>query len=56
MTGPALGYALDSYGMSSTLLVLCAIFTPLMGLVLVPLVIRIRRETGNNSRHIVPAN
>ena len=56
VTGPALGYALDSYGMSSTLLVLCAIFTPLMGLVLVPLVIRIRRETGNNSRHIVPAN
>jgi hypothetical protein len=47
VTGPVLGFALDSQGMSSTLLALVAIFTPLMGLVLVPLVIRIRRESGN---------
>jgi MFS family permease len=46
VTGPVLGFALDSQGMSSTLLALVAIFTPLMGLVLVPLVIRIRRESG----------
>ena len=44
VTGPVLGYALDSQGMSATLLALVAIFTPLMGLVLVPLVVRIRRE------------
>jgi MFS family permease len=46
VTGPVLGFALDSQGMSSTLLALVVIFTPLMGLVLVPLVIRIRRESG----------
>jgi len=44
VTGPVLGYALDSQGMNATLLALVAIFTPLMGLVLVPLVVRIRRE------------
>ena len=44
VTGPVLGFALDSQGMSATLLALVAIFTPLMGLVLVPLVVRIRRE------------
>jgi hypothetical protein len=44
MTGPVLGYALDSQGMSATLLALLVIFTPLMGLVLIPLVVRIRRE------------
>ena len=40
----ALGYALDRFGMQSTLLGLLAVFAPLLGLVLVPLVIRIRRE------------
>jgi MFS family permease len=44
VTGPVLGYALDSQGMSATLLALLVIFTPLMGLVLIPLVVRIRRE------------
>ena len=44
MTGPVLGFALDSQGMSYTLLALVAIFTPLMGLVLIPLVLRIARE------------
>lgn len=44
ITGPLLGYALDSLGMRSTLFLLVAIFTPLMGLVLVPLLLRIRRE------------
>ena len=44
VTGPALGYALDRFGMQSTLLGMLAVFAPLLGLVLVPLVIRIRRE------------
>jgi MFS family permease len=44
VTGPLLGMSLDSAGMQPTLLGLVAIFTPLMGLVMVPLVIRIRRE------------
>ena len=44
VTGPVLGMALDSQGMTPTLLALAVIFTPLMGLVLVPLVVRIRRE------------
>ena len=44
VTGPLLGIALDTQGMQATLIGLLAIFTPLMGLVLVPLVVRIRRE------------
>jgi MFS family permease len=44
VTGPVLGYALDSLGVTSTLLILAAVFTPLMALVLVPLVVRIRWE------------
>jgi MFS family permease len=43
VTGPLLGYALDSLGMQATLLVMAAVFAPLLGLVLVPLVIRIHR-------------
>jgi len=46
VTGPMLGYILDSVGMQATLLGLVLVFTPLLGLVLVPLVIRIRREHG----------
>jgi hypothetical protein len=53
VTGPVLGFALDSQGMSSTLLVLVAIFTPLMGLVLVPLVIRIRRESDSREMGLI---
>ena len=44
VTGPLLGLALDSVGMTATLLGLAALFTPLLGLVLVPLLVRIRRE------------
>ncbi len=44
VTGPVLGFALDRYGVSATLLGLALVFTPLMGAVLVPLVLRIRRE------------
>lgn len=55
VTGPVLGLALDSQGVSATLLIMFAIFTPLMGLVLIPLFIRIRREErpadGLHARH-----
>lgn len=44
VTGPLLGFTLDRYGMTPTLLGLAVVFTPLMGAVLVPLVWRIRRE------------
>ncbi|MEH6587660.1 MAG: MFS transporter [Halioglobus sp.] len=49
VTGPMLGLALDTQGMQPTLLGLAAIFTPLMGLVLVPLVFRIRREKAEEA-------
>jgi MFS family permease len=44
VTGPVLGYALDTQGMTNTLLGLIVIFTPLMGFALVPLIIQIKRE------------
>ncbi|MEP0201481.1 MAG: MFS transporter [Halioglobus sp.] len=44
VTGPILGYSLDRYGMTPTLLSLVAVFTPLMVLVLLPLLTRITRE------------
>ncbi|MCB1843534.1 MAG: MFS transporter [Halioglobus sp.] len=54
-TGPLLGYALDSLGVTSTLLLLLAVFTPLIALVLIPLVVRIRREQAQSSSLIAPA-
>ena len=47
ITGPLLGLALDRYGISATLLWLAVIFTPLMGVVLIPLFLRIRREPAD---------
>lgn len=55
-TGPLLGYALDRLGVNSTLLLLAAIFAPVIAVVLIPLVIRIRREEANDSHQAVPAN
>lgn len=55
VTGPLLGYALDSLGMRATLLTLVAVFTPLLGLVLVPLVIRIHRERAGAAAEAAPA-
>ena len=55
VTGPVLGYALDRFGMQSTLLGLLAVFAPLLGLVLVPLVIRIRREQRDAAADAIPA-
>ena len=51
-----LGYTLDRVGVNSTLLLLAAIFTPVIALVLVPLVVRIRREEADESPQVVPAN
>ena len=56
VTGPLLGYALDRLGVESTLLLLAAIFAPLIAVVLIPLVIRIRREEDSNATQAVPAN
>lgn len=55
-TGPLLGYALDSVGVTSTLLLLAAIFAPLIAIVLVPLVLRIRREESDKDTQVVPAS
>ena len=55
VTGPVLGYTLDSLGMTTTLVALAALFTPLMGLVLVPLVVRIRREQTAAKRPVATA-
>jgi len=55
-TGPVLGYALDSLGVTSTLLLLAAIFAPLIAVVLVPLVVRIRREESEKDTQVVPAS
>lgn len=52
---PLLGMAIDSRGVENTLLVLLAIFAPLMGLVLVPLVMRIRREAVQDAQQPVTA-
>ena len=54
-TGPLLGHALDSIGVTSTLLLLLAIFGPLIALVLIPLVVRIRREEAESKASIAPA-
>ncbi len=43
-TGPLLGIALDYLGIRDTLLLMAAVFAPLMTLVLLPLLVRIRRE------------
>lgn len=55
-TGPLLGYALDRFGVTSTLLTLLAIFTPVIAVVLIPLIARIRREEASEEPQVVPAN
>jgi len=56
VTGPVLGYALDRLGVESTLVLLVAVFAPVLAVVLVPLVIRISREERSEEPEIVPAN
>jgi hypothetical protein len=55
-TGPLLGYALDLLGVTSTLLLLAAIFAPLIAIVLIPLIVRIRREATRDRPQVVPVN
>jgi MFS family permease len=55
-TGPLLGYALDSFGVTSTLLLLAAVFAPLIAVVLIPLIVRIRREATRDRPQVVPVN
>ncbi len=54
VTGPVLGYFLDTQGMTNTLIGLIVVFTPLMCLVLVPLVIQIRKEPKGAALDAVP--
>jgi MFS family permease len=56
VTGPLLGYALDRIGVNSTLMLLAAIFAPLILVVLVPLLARIRREERGNAPQPAPAS
>jgi hypothetical protein len=49
VTGPVLGWALDSFGEVSTLLVLLAMFAPLFALVIMGLGLRIRREYAESA-------
>jgi MFS family permease len=56
VTGPVLGYALDQLGVTSTLVVLLAVFAPALALVLVPLVLRINREERGKEPGAVAAN
>ena len=55
VSGPTLGFALDHYGMVPTLFGLLLIFTPLMLLVLVPLLSRIKREQSDVALETVPS-
>ena len=55
VTGPLLGVVLDAYGVKSTLLLMLVVFTPLIALVLVPLVMRIRREADAEEPELAPA-
>ena len=44
VTGPLLGYLLDRFGVTSTLLLLVVTFVPLIAMVLIPLAKHIRNE------------
>jgi MFS family permease len=54
-TGPVLGYALDRLGVNTTLLLLAVTFAPLILVVLLPLLARIRREQTNDEPRVAPA-
>ena len=56
VTGPVLGFVLDSQGMSLTLLLLALLFAPLFLLVIAGLGNRIRREGEAHEAEPVPAN
>lgn len=46
ITGPLLGYLIDSRGVNHSLLALAVCFIPLFAIVLVPLLFRVRRESA----------
>ncbi|MCB1687014.1 MAG: MFS transporter [Halioglobus sp.] len=54
-TGPLLGYTLDRFGVTSTLLIMLAIFAPAIAVVLIPLIARIRREEASENPQVAPA-
>jgi MFS family permease len=56
VTGPVLGIALDSYGMTNTLVGLALVFAPLMLLVLMPLLAKIRREVADEQAQATVVN
>jgi hypothetical protein len=55
VTGPLLGFALDRLGMQSTLVLLIALFAPLIAVVLIPLLSRIGREKHSDNSQVVSA-
>ena len=56
VSGPALGYVLDSQGMSFTLLAMVLVFAPLFALIMVKLYARIHREQDACQGDAVAAN
>ena len=47
VTGPALGWVMDEYGVHTALLVLGMLFAPLLSIVVMPLVARIASERAS---------
>lgn len=56
VTGPLLGYALDHQGISNTLVGMAVVFAPLLILVLLPLLSRIKREVTEGAMTVANAN
>ncbi len=56
VTGPLLGYALDHRGISNTLVGMAVVFGPLLILVLLPLLSRIKREVAEEEMTVANAN
>ena len=51
--GPALGYLVDSHGVGFTLWTMVAIFAPMLLVVVLPLLSRIRREQRENENPVI---
>jgi MFS family permease len=56
VTGPLLGYALDHYGITNTLMGMVVVFAPLLLLVVLPLLSRIKREVTEEEMTVANAN
>lgn len=46
VTGPLLGYLIDSQGVNNCLLILAIVFIPVFAVVLIPLIVRIQRDNA----------